>query len=262
MINISVVIPTYKRPDRLERLLSSVAAQALLPQEVLVVDDCSGMPEEYSAVIEKYKKNFESLVFITLPKNSGAPVARNKGIAQSKSDWIALVDDDDEWLPGKLAAQAELIRSSSDPRLGFVYTWARAEGQKGQASYDSCHTVQGDARAALLRTNFILSPSVLIKREALVAVQGFDERLPSCQDWDTWIKIALAGYTFGVVEQVLVLYHRHGGESIGLSPRAKLGYRFLLEKHWIAILRYSSPVNWLKKAVLYFKVRVASHGQA
>jgi hypothetical protein len=74
--------------------------------------------------------------------------------------------------------------------------------------------------------------------------------------------LALAGYHFATIEEQLVIYHRHGGESIGLSPRAKLGYRLLLEKHWREILLYTSPFNWLKKMILYCKVRVATHGQA
>jgi len=261
-MKISVVIPTYKRPDRLRRLLISIVRQTRLPDEVIVVDDCSEMHEIYCEVISEFAPLLPNLHYTALEQNSGAPVARNRGISLSSGDWIALVDDDDEWLPQKLEKQIQLIESRGNSQLGFVYTWAKAQGQNGQESYDACKSISGDARKALLSTNFILSPSVLIKKEALVAVKGFDERLPSCQDWDTWIRVALAGYHFATVEEQLVIYHRHGGESIGLSPRAKLGYRLLLEKHWRKILRHTSPLNWLKKLVLYCKVRLVTHGQA
>lgn len=261
-MKISVVVPTYKRPDCLRRLLKSIASQTRLPDEVIVVDDFSCLDEQYSEVISEFTLVLPSLKFTCLAENSGAPVARNKGIDLAEGDWIALVDDDDEWMPEKLNKQVALLEAQNDIQLGFVYTWAKALGQDGQESYDACISIQGDARRALLNTNFILSPSVLVSKEAFERVGGFDERLPSCQDWDTWINVALAGYHFATVEEQLVIYHRHGGKSIGLSPRAKLGYRLLLEKHWWHIIRYTSPLNWLKKLYLYSKVRVETYGQA
>ena len=253
-MKISVVIPTYKRPELLERLLNSIAQQTLNPDEVIVVDDCSKMNVEYLKVIEFYKVKLNNLCFITLDVNSGAPTARNKGINLAKGDWVALVDDDDEWLPEKLEKQIELIKNSTVKNLGFVYTWTTAKGQKGQESYESCISVKGSAKKALLTTNYIMSASVLIKKQALLEAGGFQANYPSCQDWDTWIRIALLDYGFDVVQEVLTIYHRHGGESIGLSSRAKLGYKMLLKAHWREILKYTTPLNWLKKMLLYFKV--------
>nr|BCN22453.1 putative glycosyltransferase [Vibrio mimicus] len=250
---ISVVIPTYKRPDKLERLLKSIKSQTLMPDEVIVVDDFSEMNEEYRICLSKFEKQFNSLKFVSLDKNSGAPTARNVGVNLTRNDWIALVDDDDEWLPRKLELQWELI-SKSEQSLGLVYTWTDAIGQNGQESYQSCHTYKGDVRANILMTNFIMSASVVVKKSAIIDAGLFDKNLPSCQDWDMWAKIALRGYSFEVVEEILTLYHRHGGESIGLSPRAKLGYKLFLENHWKQIFAYTSPLNWLKKFYLYISV--------
>lgn len=253
-MKISVVIPTYKRPELLDRLLASIAQQTQKPDEVIVVDDCSKMDDKYLEVIERHKTSPYQLGFLSLEKNSGAPTARNTGINLAKGEWVALVDDDDEWLPEKLSKQIELINSSQVENLGFVYTWTAAKGQKGQESYESCISVRGNTKKALLVTNYIMSASVLIKKEALQKTGGFQTDFPSCQDWDAWIRIALLNYGFDVVEEVLTIYHRHGGESIGLSPRAKLGYKMLLEAHWCEIIKYTTPVNWLKKLLLYIKV--------
>lgn len=252
-MKISVVIPTYKRPELLDRLLRSIVQQTYQPDEVIVVDDYSQKNEEYLKVINKHKVFLNNLSFITLEKNSGAPVARNIGINLAEGDWIALVDDDDEWLPEKLEKQAELAQNSLVENLGFIYTWTTAKGQEGQESYESNISIKGDSKKALLSTNYIMSASVLIKKEALDRIGGFQADLPSCQDWDTWIRVALLGYGFDVVEEYLTIYHRHGGESIGLSPRAKLGYKMLIESHFIEILKYTSPLNWLKKMLLYIK---------
>lgn len=148
-----------------------------------------------------------------------------------------------------------IIKANQDPKLALVYTWTKAQGCNGQQSYDSCISVKGDAKRALLSTNFIMSASVLVKREALLKVNCFDTRLPSCQDWDMWIRIVLAGYHIDVVEEVLTIYHRHGGESIGLSVNAKHGYRMILDTHWREIVKYTGPLNMLKKFWLYVTVR-------
>ncbi|EOX4279488.1 glycosyltransferase family 2 protein [Vibrio cholerae] len=254
---ISVIIPTYKRPDRLERLLTSISKQSLLPDEVIIVDDASGMKDSYDVCINKFSKCFNSISYIELEKNSGAPTARNTGIRVAKNNWIALVDDDDEWLPTKLEKQWE-IASLADEKLGLIYTWTDAVGQKGQESYKSCHSFKGDVRKQILTTNFIMSASVMVRKEAIVKAGMFDESLTSCQDWDTWTAIFKAGYHADVVEEILTIYHRHGGESIGLSPRAKLGYKLFLDKHFRDIVKLTSFINILKKSWLYAKVLMES----
>jgi glycosyltransferase involved in cell wall biosynthesis len=254
---ISVVIPTYKRPDLLSRLLESISVQTLLPDEVIVIDDCSQMYEAYQIVIHAFKDKLPGLYFHSLEHNSGAPTARNTGIKMAKGAWIALVDDDDEWLPEKLEKQWSLIQSSTDAKLGLVYTWTKAVGINGQASYDSKKSVKGDAVKALLTTNFIMSASVMVKKDAIIQAGLFDEAMPSCQDWEMWTRIALHGYHIDVVEEILTLYHRHGGESIGLGNKAKQGYYLFLKKFWKPIILKTSFINILKKFYLYLNVRSA-----
>ncbi|MEZ8382417.1 glycosyltransferase family 2 protein [Vibrio splendidus] len=250
---ISVVIPTYKRPDRLERLLLSISKQTLLPEEVIIVDDASGMKNEYGACVEKFKHSFNSIQYIELEENSGAPTVRNTGIKLAKNEWIALVDDDDEWLPRKLEKQWAIASSAAD-RLGLIYTWTEAVGQKGQKSYRSCHSFRGDVRKQILTTNFIMSASVMVRKRAIVRSGLFDETLPSCQDWDMWTAMFLKGYHADVVEDIQTIYNRHGGESIGLSANAKKGYLRFINKYWFEIFKQTGPINWLKKSLLFFKM--------
>jgi len=250
---ISVVIPTYKRPDLLARLLESICHQTTLPSEIIVVDDASGMNEDYARCINLFLYRLPGLRLHRLNRNTGAPHARNVGIRLATQDWIALVDDDDEWMPEKLAKQCALA-SRANALTGLIYTWTEARGVASQASYTSCHTVRGDARRAILTNNFIMSASVLVRKQTVEDAGLFDENLPSCQDWDMWTRIFLKGYFCDVVPEVLTIYHRHDGESIGLSVRAKFGYKLFLDKHFQAILRHTGLINILKKGWLYFRV--------
>jgi glycosyltransferase involved in cell wall biosynthesis len=249
---ISVVIPTYKRPDLLARLLESICRQSQLPDEVIVVDDGSSMDEAYRNCIDQFKARLPRIYFHSLTINSGAPHARNTGIRLTKYEWIALVDDDDEWLPEKLARQWS-IAQNADPKLGLIYTWTDAKGTGEQDSYLSKHIVRGDARRAILSTNFIMSASVMVRKQAIIDAGLFDELFPSCQDWDMWTRIFLVGYFCEVVPEILTIYHRHGGESIGLSTRAKLGYKLYIRRHFKEVLRHTSIMNIIKKSMLYIR---------
>jgi glycosyltransferase involved in cell wall biosynthesis len=234
---ISVVIPTYKRPDLLARLLESICKQTLLPSEVIVVDDASGMDKAYQSCVDRFRPRLPRLHCHYLAENSGAPYARNAGIRLAKYEWVALVDDDDEWLPKKLASQWS-IACNADPNLGLIYTWTEAQGSEEQSSYLSKHTVRGDARRAVFLTNFIMSASVMVRKCAIVKAGMFDETLPSCQDWDMWARIFLNGYTCDVVPEILTIYHRHDGDSIGISKKARHGYRKFFKKHYTSIIKH------------------------
>jgi glycosyltransferase involved in cell wall biosynthesis len=216
------------------------------------------MESEYNTVIHDFRPLFDALVFRSLQANSGAPVARNTGIQMASCEWIALVDDDDEWFPQKLEKQWSLIQGSDEPKLGLVYTWAKAVGVNGLSSYESKAIERGDVRRALLTTNFIMSASVLVRKEAMLRSGLFDDSMPSCQDWDMWVRLAMAGYNFDVVDEILTIYHRHGGESIGLGGRARLGYYVFLRKHATSIFKHTSLLNILRKLYLYLQVRSAA----
>jgi len=227
---ISIVIPTYKRPDFLERLLKSIANQTFKDFEVIVIDDNSPNYEEYLPVIEKYKKIFKEFKFLRNSENKGAPYSRNKGIKETKYDLIALVDDDDEWLPKKLEKQFEIFKSNNE-NLGLVYTWTNAIDEDGNIVYKYRNEIEGNPKKEILKECFIPSPSVMVKKKAIIDAGLFDEKMPSCQDWDMWTRIIMKGYDVKVIKEVLTIYHKHGRESIGLSKKAKDGYKMFYKKH-------------------------------
>ncbi len=253
---ISVVIPTHRRVDLLHRLLDSIQRQTFSDYEVIVVDDASPNVDDYERLVSEWRKRFPRFEYVRMAQNGGAPRARNAGIARAAGDWVALVDDDDEWLPQKLELQYEVARSATD-RVGLIYTWTRAVDGAGITLYDSRPTIEGDATREIFTTNFVMSPSVMVRRDVFERVGGFDEELPSCQDWDMWARVLCGGYECRVVREEVSIYYRHGQASIGLSPRALYGYRMFLNKHWRSILRHTGPLNWVKKALLHTKTIVA-----
>lgn len=238
-MKVSIVIPTYKRPDYLDRLLASIEKQTFQYFEVIVVDDNSSNYEEYLPVIKKYTALLVEFRFLRNKINKGAPYSRNRGILEAKYDLIALVDDDDEWLPSKLEKQVDIFKNS-DEKVGLVYTWTDAIDENGQVVYQYRSELDGCLKKEILNECFIPSPSVMVRKNTIMEAELFDEAFPSCQDWDMWTRIIMKGYRVKVVKEVMTLYHKHSSGSIGLSKNAKIGYKIYYKKNIFNIFKYGN----------------------
>lgn len=237
---VSVVIPTFKRPDFLARLLAAIQQQTFQSFEVIVVDDNSPNFEEYFSVYKTYAEVFPEFHLLRNQENKGAPFSRNRGILASKYDLIALVDDDDEWLPTKLEKQIGVFSNSSE-KVGLIYTWTDSVDEDNNVVHKYRSTVETNLKREILKECFIPSPSVMVRKSAIIAAGLFDEKLPSCQDWDMWTRIIMKGYGVKSIKEVLTIYHKHSSGSIGLSKNAKKGYRMYYLKN-------------LKNCIFYWKL--------
>lgn len=228
--HISIIIPTYKRVDRLRKLLDSICNQTYKNFEVIIIDDNSPNLDSYKVLVDEYMEKLDDLKFLVNENNMGAPYSRNRGIMESKYNLLALVDDDDEWEPLKLEKQMAAFNKTEKSEIGIIYTWTTIKnGVDKIAEYKK--TVEDNVLDELMQDNFIPSPSVLVTKKAIIEAGLFDESLPSCQDWDMWIRILKLGYKVNVVQDFLTIYNKHNLGSIGTSPKAKLGYRMFYRKH-------------------------------
>lgn len=235
-MSVSIVIPSHERPLLLRKLLLSIKEQSFRDFEVIVVDDNSGSFIEIEKITEAFTNEFP----IKLLKNDqkrGAPHSRNRGITEARYELIALVDDDDAWLPQKLQRQVDEFKRS-DENLGIVYTWTKVVDSDEKLLSESCPMIEGDARKMILKSCFIPSPSVMVRKKAIMDAGLFDESFPSCQDWDTWTRIIFKGHNVKVCQEFLALYYKHSGPSIGTSPRAKNGFIKYYQKHFWKLLSY------------------------
>lgn len=234
-MNVSIVIPTYNRPDLLERLLISISKQTYSSYEVIIVNDNSDNISAYDIVISKFRKIIDELSYYINDENKGAPYSRNFGIKKAKYDILALVDDDDEWLSEKL--QFQINEYLKTPNIGIVTTWTyeceNNDFKKGV--YESKLT--NPTLSDILSECFIPSPSVLISKAAIVKAGLFDLKMPSCQDWDMWTRVMKLGYSVKIVQEYLTIYHKHSQGNIGMSKKAFNGYKMYYNKHWFTIIK-------------------------
>jgi glycosyltransferase involved in cell wall biosynthesis len=110
-MDFSVIIPAYNVSDIIERAIRSAAAQTLPPLEILVIDDCS--TDNTVDAVEALGREIPSLRLLSTPANGGPSAGRNVGLRAARGDWIALLDADDAWKPGRLERLAEVARATS-----------------------------------------------------------------------------------------------------------------------------------------------------
>lgn len=197
----SIIIPTYNRTDLLEKAIESVNSQTYQNFEIIVVND---NPEEKSKV-DALITRFDKAKVIHHASAKGGNAARNSGILHSQGELIAFLDDDDVWLPQKLALH--LKGHTSNPAAGLVFSnclYVYDNKKINSHVYSPLFPV--DVVEAMSKAEFCPATSsiVSIKRECAEKCGLFDENLVSFQDWDYWFRIA---HEFAFIHTPVVLVH-------------------------------------------------------
>lgn len=193
---VSVVLPTRNRAEHLGQAVASALAQTVGRIEVIVVDDAS--EDDTPSVVADLEQTDGRVRGIRRPEPGGAPAARNTGIGAARANVVAFLDDDCIWLPEKLRKQLLALT----PDRGLVYC-RHAIRHGGQDVVEGEAGAARDAMTGLLRKNYVGTYTILVRRELLETVGGFDEALPRLQDWDLLLR--LADHTrFAYVPEILV----------------------------------------------------------
>lgn len=181
---ISVVIPTYNRAHSITAALNSVLTQSSAPTEIIVVDD--GSTDETADVVAKMGN--KSIRYIW-QENAGANAARNLGTNEASQPFVAFHDSDDLWLPGKLATQWPALKRG-DVKASFgrflrvsVNRAALMPITKAR-DYD-----ERRARANALNKNLLSTQTLIIEKDTLNQLGGFDPTLSRFQDWDLFLRL-------------------------------------------------------------------------
>lgn len=192
--SISVVIPCYNAERYIAAAIESVLAQNWPELEIIVVDD--GSKDASSEIV---RQRFPDVKLIS-QANQGVAVARNTGIAASQGDWIAFLDADDLWLPGKLQAQWRSLESTPSVRLGYTawQTWVSSEPAPtpsfiAELNSRAQNSNQWDGPSGWIYPQLLLDCSVwtstvLVQRSLLQEIGVFDPALRIGEDYDLWLR--------------------------------------------------------------------------
>lgn len=201
---VSVIIPTYNRAAWVSRAIDSVLAQTYRPIEILVVDD--GSIDNTSAVLSEY----DNQVTIIRQANQGVSHARNTGLRQVNGEYVAFLDSDDIWEHNKISHQVNTLRQT--PQALVCYTWYIYVDESGRFLRAFQPSYEGDIFEQLYFNNFMVTPSVLTRRECFlegdVLRHQFDTTINYWEDWQVWLELALS-WRFCCVPQYLVCVTDH-----------------------------------------------------
>jgi glycosyltransferase involved in cell wall biosynthesis len=193
----SIVIPTYNRARTVTRAVQSVLGQTFKDYDIWVIDDGSDDTETVLSA-------FAGFLNYRRGANAGVAAARNLGVDTASGLYIAFLDADDWWYPTKLERILEKIQEW--PKAMLFYSRVDFVNEEGIKLWSpNIRDVGEQGYIPLLEGNFIVNSSVVISKECLKKVGGFDTTLSGCEDWDLWVRVARC-YPIRLVPEVLVAY--------------------------------------------------------
>lgn len=229
---VSAVVPAYETGDggSVARAVRSVAAQTYDPVELVVVDDCSPTPV-VDTLTDVDTSTLDSVDIVRHEENQGASAARNTGIETAEGDLVAFLDADDEWRPEKIERQVTRYRET-DESVRAVYTGIEQVDATGETNAVSPAAHEGDLRKRLLLGNVVGSFSVLLaEADALAETGPLDERFPSWQDWEYYVRLSTVA-AFAAVPDPLVVRHNEGDQiSRNYAAKAETSAPLFAEKY-------------------------------
>lgn len=206
---VSIVIPTHNRCDLLERAVNSALNQTYQNIEVIVVSD--GSTDKTDELMTKLKDKSDKITYISYKPGKGGNYARNTGIKAANGEFVAFLDDDDEWHSDKIQKQVDIF--NSDSQIGLVCTGIHAIYQDETATTIFIPPAKYDCSKEILFGNCIGSTTtVMVKNSLLTEEFMFDEKLEALQDYDLWIRLCQVTKV-GVVKSPCVEYYNYIGNN-------------------------------------------------
>jgi len=223
---VSIIVPTHNRAAMLGGALESILKQGFTDWETLVV--ANGCRDRTAEVVGRYR-NDPRFGFLEVAESIGGAAARNLGLDLARGEYIAFLDDDDEWLPEKLARQVAWL--GAHPGSAIVSNdYVLSDGRPVRLSRWKAEVTADD----ILYENYLGSFSFCVARREDVGTNRINAALKACQDWDLWVKILSSTGKKGVVlGQVLTRYNDHDQPRLTTDFRkAAQARQLFLADHW------------------------------
>lgn len=223
---VSVIIPTHNRARLLSRSISSVLSQTFANLECLVIDDAS--QDDTEQIVKHLMEGDNRLHYHRHETGKYAAGARNTGLSIARGQYIAYLDDDDEWLPSKLEKQIALLEQLPAD-YGCVYCWADFVDYSGLVTRRHRPSLRGDVYAETLVDNAIgCTPSLIIRREFVEKIGVWNEQLLTEEDNEYIIRLCRICKVDFVPEILVKVHDAHAGARVS-TPLGRDGINRSLE---------------------------------
>jgi glycosyltransferase involved in cell wall biosynthesis len=182
---VSVIIPTFNRPEQVIRAIESALSQSHKPIEIIVVDD--GSDESFKKELRSLAK-LKKFIFIEFEHTGNPGLLRKVGVEKANGHWVAFLDDDDFWHPQKLEAQ---LRVAEKANVGFLSTLCNSSSVTMKSLEFEKIGLKKLTRRSLYRQNAITNSSVMAKKSLLMSVGGYahSHLVVGAEDYATWLRL-------------------------------------------------------------------------
>jgi glycosyltransferase involved in cell wall biosynthesis len=218
---ITIIIPAYNSGRFIADAVQSVLAQSVPPEQIIVVDD--GSTDDTEAKLRPY---LDRITLIN-QANQGAAVARNAGLQIATGDFIAFLDADDVWHRRKLEAQLGVLRRRPDIQMLGTETYDYPNTAAPGIAADAW--IEEITLESLLVRNYFTTSSIVIRREIVDRLGGFDKSVPTVEDFDYWQRVAQLGVV-AILKSALTGYRRVPGSVSSRPDGVERGIRRIMSK--------------------------------
>jgi succinoglycan biosynthesis protein ExoO len=232
LVDFSVIIPAYNVSGIIGRAIYSAAAQTEPPLEILVIDDCS--TDDTAEVVRALAREIPVLRLLSTPSNGGPAAARNVGLRAAKADWIALLDSDDAWKPGRLERLSEVASATSadfvadnlvmwDPVADVQFKPCYYELSESQKEITLLDVFGADDNFNFSKTSFSLMKPICRRKFLADHKLEYNENLKVGEDFALLAESLFSGAKVILIEEAYYIYSMPSGPS-GRGPHSRTTY--------------------------------------
>ncbi len=251
---ISIVIPLYNKAEYVARAIQSVLNQNHENFELIIVDD--GSTDNSAKEVKKFK---DSRITLIQQKNKGVSAARNRGVYEAHSEWVAFLDADDEWMRDFLSIIIKGIHNYSAVRIIGVNSILKGDNEKVLVSENINGIVKDFFKASVENGCLYLSSSITIHRKTFLAIGGFPIGVPVGEDTDLWARLAWTAPVAFINKKLVFYYTQTSGNTVTSNYPVKFSYPVILQtyKQWKKIGKIEKQYEQSSKifighAILYY----------
>lgn len=221
---VSIILPTYNRAHLLLPVLESILNQDFGDFELIVVDD--GSTDDTPQIISDIQTRDSRLRYVKLSENRGPSFARDEGFKYVMAKYVALADSDDLWVRGRLKEQVEVLEQHPQIEIlfgdylnidhvhnsrdtGFALSAVGMQELTLRHLSDDLWLIEQGVEKAILRSNFIGTPTVILRKEVFARVGGFDRMLQASEDLEFHWRAAISGTQYAFINKPLIERHVH-----------------------------------------------------
>jgi len=246
---VSIILPTYNGNRFIEQAIESVLKQSYENFELIIIDDDS--IDNTAEVICRFSERDSRILYLKNDENLGIQKSLNRGLRKAKGEYIARIDDDDEWIDkDKLKAQVDFLDNYHDYVL--VGTGAVVVNEKGKELYRFFEPeTDFKIRCKLLLKNCFIHPTVMFRKDAVMKIGGYDEEKEAKdrEDYDLWLKLG----TVGNLANLQIIGTKKMRRTGSITSKNKI-QRFKQRNQFIKKYRKYYPNYWQSLLRNYFRL--------